>query len=63
MNKLESHSALPIMRHGGIHVQHTYEVTELGILPQGRNEMKAVSSIYAAPFEERSSKEQLVTAD
>lgn len=62
MNKSESYSSLPIMRHGGIHVQHTYEVTELSILPQERNEMRGINSTYAAPSDEGSSKEQLVTA-
>jgi len=61
VNKLESHHTLPIMRQEGIHVEQTYEVTELSILPEGRSEMmKGTSSIYAVPFGERSSKEQLV---
>jgi hypothetical protein len=49
------------MRQEGIHVEQTYEVTELSILPEGRSEMmKGTNSIYAVPFGERSSKEQLV---
>jgi len=63
-NKSESSSALPAMRLGGIHVQHTYEVTELSVFPQGRNEiMKGINSTYVVPFDERSSKEQLVGAN
>jgi hypothetical protein len=50
------------MGHGVIHVQHTYEVSELSILPQGSKGMTAINSTYIAPFDERSSKEQLVRA-
>jgi hypothetical protein len=59
--KLDSHSAPPIIRGGVIHVQHTYEVTELSVLPEKRNEIiKAINSTYMTPLEERSSMEQLV---
>ena len=63
MNKLESQSTLPTMGHGVIHVQHTYEVSELSILPQGSKGMNGINSTYVAPFDERSSKEQLVRAN
>ena len=44
-------------------MQHTYEVSELRVLPQGTNEIrKGIDSTYTLPFDERSSDEQLVRA-
>jgi hypothetical protein len=64
ISQSDSQSALPVMGKGVIHVQHSYEVTELSILPQGGKEMtKGINSTYTAPFDERSSREQLVRAN
>lgn len=50
------------MKHGGIHVQHSYEVHKLSVLPQkdSRTDRMDRKGTYNMPFDGRSSKEQLV---
>lgn len=59
VTKSDSQSALHTVPYGGIHVRHSYEVSEMNILPQEAHTVrKGINNTYNVPFDE--SDEQLV---